>query len=259
MKTMKKLISSILMLSSVGKSVGVAGLGIAAKKFQPQVVDGYQTVVDSVKNETIPKAFDSVKESVDKISTNFPEYADEINKYIDSLNETLINLNEEITKIESSLISSGTSDTDPLMKLLKTLKESQVSTQKSLEIIQSQLKNTTDFINGQLDKNDAESLYSQINNTINQLEKTYDSFSKQINLLPTDSFSKAYGLIADLLIIIPSVILGLGIISWITTKIFYKNVDGKLVRSVGAKKELTKHVKKIIKKYPDIKEEIDKK
>lgn len=127
-----------------------------------------------------------------------------------------------------------------------------------------------DAINNQVQPivDDLDMYSQQILNAIN-VEEVKGYINEAINVadkylkIVTDNMSKItpvqvdfyYDKISFILLTIGSVVLGLILAGTLISFIFYKKVDGKLVGRMTAKKELERHLKKILKKYPNLIEE----
>lgn len=207
----KKICKGIII--AIGSIVTVAALvggsvGIAYKK---EVVTEYT----SLRNNTLLPALDNLKKAVNNGT---------VEQIFTNTNNQLDTIKDDLNKIEQTYPTSK----DDVDKIITTINNIQ-----------------SDVLNDQ-NKQEIETLVSDVNNVSSQLESFLDNLTPQ-------KFTKTYDDVTISLTAVSATILGVIILASIVQLALYKKVEGVRVRRTKVKSDLVKHMDKILKKYPNLK------
>ena len=233
----------------------VCTVGTAGLYFKEHSVKFYTQIRDQVQNisKTLEDGINEFNETIDKVQELPTSIKTEFVKYKDNFDQIATKLEEqanELNKHQPSQLSTSTKvDSTPsaqLRELAKQIKEAGGAISDGVNKISDQVGFVT-----------SSEIVVQIKTFLGTVKTDYLPKVNQITVEVTpEKFSEYYGFTATVMVVVSGSVLGLGLLSGLLTYVFYKNVDGKLVRKSSQKSELTNHVKYILKKYPEIKEKI---
>lgn len=206
-KICKGIIIAIGTLITLVALVG-GSVGIAYKK---EVVTEYT----SLRDNTLLPALDNLKKAVNNGT---------VEQIFTNTNNQLDTIKDDLNKIEQTYPTSK----DDVDKIITTINNIQ-----------------SDVLNDQ-NKQEIETLVSDVNNVSSQLESFLDNLTPQ-------KFTKTYDDVTISLTAVSATILGVIILTSIVQLALYKKVEGVRVRRTRVKSDLVKHMDKILKKYPNLK------
>ena len=233
----------------------VCTVGTEGLYFKEDAVKFYTQIRDQVQNisKTLEDGINEFNETIDKVQELPTSIKTEFVKYKDNFDQIATKLEEqanELNKHQPSQLSTSTKvDSTPsaqLRELAKQIKEAGGAISDGVNKISDQVGFVT-----------SSEIVVQIKTFLGTVKTDYLPKVNQITVEVTpEKFSEYYGFTATVMVVVSGSVLGLGLLSGLLTYVFYKNVDGKLVRKSSQKSELTNHVKYILKKYLEIKEKI---
>lgn len=227
----------LIPLYSIGGIIitGTLGLGVVA------------TVFEDDAKQAIKNFAGSTSDSIQTISTTLTNISSQIEISSDDIQTSLTN---SVTILENSI------------KEMESVKE-----QITDETTKTQIENIINQINKlniQQIVSEVSSSLDNVENTINKdaIPKVQEILNSADSLLGTlqdenGDVWKYYGIVSSCLIIVSSVILGALIIGLVWRAVFYKKVDGVYFKRRIMEKAVYKHIKKIIRKYPNLRKVID--
>lgn len=238
----------------------IMGVGAAGIHFKPQVIEYYTKIRDETQKEDNKNIFTNIKGLMNDLETKVNDSKGTIDGLMTSADQQIANLSNIITQLENAVNNqnpivqtfSSSSTKEDIKKLIQDLKNAKTSLETSVNNIKNDINGPNGAI-GTIDNffrpgGEADTITGYVNTAENIFGKVSNVFAET----PPDKFESYYSTITVVLTAVPAAILGIGIIGSITGSIFYKKVDGKLVRRSKAKQDLANHIKKIVKKYPDI-------
>ena len=233
----------------------VCTVGTTGLYFKEDAVNFYTQLRDQVQNisKTLEDGINEFYKTIDKVQELPTSIKTEFGKYKDNFDQIATKLVEQANELDkqqpSHLPTSTKVDSTPsaqLRELAKQIKEAGGAISDDVNKISDQVGSVT-----------SSEIVVQIKTFLGTVKTDYLPKVNQITIEVTpEKFSEYYGFTATVMVAVSGSILGLGLLSGLLTYLFYKNVDGKLVRKSSQKSELTNHVKYILKKYPEIKEKI---
>lgn len=264
MKFLKSL-SKFFIITTGTISLGVLmGIGIAGNVYKQDVINTYNSVHNAMIDENNKDIFTNINTEIDKLQGTVDSAVTDINNQIQKSKTSLQSLDSLISELEKQ--ANGSNGNTKLIAAFNSkagtedIKQTVENLRKTYDTVNKTITDAETFINENTDT--FEQMFQEggfvynLKNTMNDVQGYYDQLTNFFVQNPPDSFEATYSQTVDLLTIIPAVILGVGLIGTILTFVFYKSVDGRMVRRSSVEKDLTSHVKYLIKKYPRIKENI---
>lgn len=195
--------------------------------------------------------FDTELSKINQI--NFDELNKAKEQITNFLNEAEKTLNAELKNVEDYKNKIINSLTDENIK--KQLSESIDSMISQLKSFLSNIPTIKDQINNAVNIDEIKTFLSD---ATSQISTVSDEIKSLLNKITPSEVNHYYDLVSKTLLIIGGVLLGLVALGTSLSFIFYKDIDGKMVNRLRAKKELYAHLENILKKHPNIIEEIRK-
>lgn len=221
-KSLKKLTKGLIL--AVGTLVVVAALGLGGAGIY-------------YKNDAI-RVYTGLREQVLNITVNVKQTIDDSTKII---GDVFKNGNASITEVQNYIdeLKRQADNLSPAQK--KALLDKIDEIEKALENVKKQL-------NSESQKN--------LENAVKEYTDVVAGVATQIETYANDldppKFTATYDAVTISMTAVSAAILGVIIITTILQFTFYKNIDGVSVRRTNAKKDITKHIEKIRKKYPNL-------
>lgn len=201
----------------------------------------FQTVED-FKQQAI-SAINTATEQIKQQSSQIDTVIAELEKYKEQINQS----STSYPGLESILGNGDIiAEIDKLIENLKTSKE-QILT--LVDNLSTQITNISNAVNVQ-------EIQGYVNTAVDLANK-YLGYANTIfgNITPSN-VDKYYNLTSKILLGVGATLVGLIVVGSLLSFLFYKKVDGKLVSRSKAKKELENHLRKILRKNPDILEQL---
>ena len=133
--------------------------------------------------------------------------------------------------------------------------------QELIQNIKTAIKIIEDQIGATKSDGSTNNNQSEIEGSINKFIDTTTDVANKIQEvagnMSSTQFSEIYETVTVSMTVVPAVILSVIIVTSIIQLILYKKIDGVRVRRSKAKSDLVKHMNKILKKYPDLKNDIE--
>lgn len=274
MKFLKSLSKYFVMTTGVVSLGVLVGIGAVGVYYKQQAVDLYVKSQNYITKQETRDTLPTIKKTIGDLKTTVPENINLVKKQIDEVIPKVSELKGQIDTLESLVKqledqannNSNIIDTilgsknvkEEIAKLkeqIKTLKESYNTASSFLNDAQKMVNDQGDNVLEWFKKDGA---VDKVDNAVDSAQYYYDKILNFFESTPPSEFEYYYSLTANLLLWIPASILLAGAVGGFLTFLFYKNVDGKLVSRSKSKKELTKHVNYILKKNPEILEDIIK-
>lgn len=283
MKFLKSL-SKCLVLGFGSLSLcGILAVGVVGKVYEKQAIQLYakirdelnkednkgifgkiKNVIKEIKNFDVTKNIDDLKlkfvEIKGFLSSNTSENNNTNNigsliKELESIKQTIEN-NKNLTSLPIVNAYNSEDVKKNLDKAINELKTIQQNTNQIISQIDTNINNFEGSIKEYLDK-DSE-LLRQVDQYTDQINNIYFKISNWMQDATPESIQGYYSLSTTLMIAIPATVLGIGILGSFSSWLKYRNIDGKLYskNKNKAEKEAIKHIRKIMNKYPSIKNKI---
>lgn len=244
----------LLSIYLVGGAVTVGGLGLSIasivydKEIKNWVVE-YAGTSQRTLNQLVNQ-FDSIVNQVDTTKDELVSYIDYGQNIIKEQQDSLKDFKNQLTSNGSTLISS-------------------LNEKGSAEIV-----NTIDSVITKLDefnrivdekvKNQIENGYQQVDAIVRgELVKNIKSIIGEADSIlaqaqdPNSDLWKFYGIVSKTLLGVSASIIIMFLLGYFIRLFFERRVDGVWIKKTSFKKDLTKHVLKILKKYPALYRVID--
>lgn len=193
-------------------------------------------------------SFDTI---VSTVNTSKDEIVSDINSGSDLLNTQLQNLKNVKAKIDEYAQKHPQSK-DSTEEISKQLYEIINQIEKT---IVPEVNNIKDLVNQNINKVDGVLNGDMVNN-VKDITNTANNVLDKIKD-PNSPIWKYYGIISKAILIISAVILVVFVSGLVLKLLFYKRVDGVYIKKSSSKQELRMHVKKILKKYPQLYRVVD--
>lgn len=263
MKFLKSLSKFFVITTGTISLVTLMGIGIAGNVYKQDVIEAYNSVHNTMVDENNKDIFTNVNTELDKLNGTVDKTVDDIKNQINSSKTELTKLDDFIKKLEEQASNGGSTKavalfnnkagTDDIQQTIKQLRDTYNKTNEVLTNAETLVNTEGENVKKLFDEG---GFVYELKGTMNTAQGYFDKLTNFFTENPPDKFEQYYSTTVDTLTIAPAVILGIGIIGSILTFLFYKSVDGKMVRRSSAEKDLTNHVKYLIKKYPNIKDKI---
>lgn len=234
--SMLKKVGSFSLLAIGGAiTVGAAGIGIAAVVYDDKVKEVVNHYVGQTQSSinAIVNNFDGLVNQYENVSETIFKTFDETNKMI---GEQVANIDQLIKQLSNSATNDLASDLQQANKFLVDFQGYIVDLKKGFENGKVQID---DVLNGEIVKT--------VKDVLNQADSILGSIQD-----PSSPFWKIYNTISYAILFSSILVLSSFVIGIILRTIYYKKVDGIWVRKTNEKADVKKHIKKILKKYPHL-------
>ncbi len=240
--------------------IAIMGVGAAGIHFKKEAIEYYTKLRDETQKDQNKNIFTDIKTLMNDLKTSTSGTKEEFDKLMSSAEQQMTSLTTTINELEAAVnngsstakFASSQSTQENLKQLIQTLKSTKESLQTSINNVKNNIGGESGAISKIEDFFKPNGSADTITNYVNQAEGIFNQISNVFAQTPPVKFENYYFSVVVSLTAMPAVILGFGLIGSVTGAMFYTRVDGKLVRRSTAKKELATHIKKIVKKYPDI-------
>lgn len=211
----------------------ITAIGIAGLRFQADAQKFY-----GEKLSIIQSSVTKVKEKIDKAPETIDNFARQANNFINQGLNTSLDVKNKIESIKSAF---------------PTIRNSQDL--QNIENLLSLITNILQEAKTKVDRIDPD----EVNNFIKQAKPIVNQVQKTVNALPdSKTFGYYFGSTALGLTIGGGTVLGFYVVTSVLAIFLFKNVDGVSVHRSKRQQvdDLTKHVKKILNKYPEVAQRI---
>lgn len=274
MKFLKSLSKYFVMTTGIVSLGVLIGIGSAGLYYQEQAVQMYEKSQNYITSQETQNLLPDVKKSITDMKNTVPSSIDDVKKQINDVKPKLEELKTQIDQLQSmvdqlenQLNGGGSTFIGSIIGTSKDVKEEIAKLKAQIKSLQETYNTANKFLTDaqnliETQGNNVQKLFDeggvvdQVDGAVDTAQIYYDKILDFFQKTPSDQFEYYWGLTANLLVWIPVGILAAGTIGGILTFLFYKNVDGKVVSRAHSKKELTKHVKYIVKKNPEILDEL---
>lgn len=229
------------------------GVGIYTKVYEQENKSFINSQIEQLNG-----SLDTVSNTIDKISSSSLSSVEELKKLLtDSVGTIETQVKEQVNNAQNLV--------NQLKSEIQTETNEQIKQvyQKALvqaEQIVAQVKDMSGQIRGFVNQIQNAVNIDDIKRIVQQVESSANEYigiaSDALSKIPPEKVNKYYDQISNITLGIGLSVLGLTIFGILISFIFYKNVDGKMVGRLSTKKELEKHLKKILVKNPGIVEEL---
>ncbi len=235
----KKISKGILITIGTLVSLVTMGIGSAGIYYKQTSIDFY----DGLKKEIIDTT-QQVKEGLNSAKNLVHEIFTEGKESLKTLNSDLTSLEEQVNNIKN--------DTDAKKQIQELIQKIKTAT----KTIENQIGSTKS--DGSTNNNQSE-IEGAINKFIDTTTDVTNQIQEIVGSMSSTQFSETYETVTVSMTVVPAVILSVIIVTSIIQLILYKKIDGVRVRRTKAKSDLVKHMKNILKKYPDLKKILNNK
>ncbi len=211
--------------------------------------------INGNKENSIDSIFDQVKNGLTTLKDAKQTVKDYINTAILKIEEQIVELKKQRDNVVDEL---GKLTLPPNTNYQQTIDD-------TINVLNSTLAETDNILNDvkTFDKKiDAVADIDAFERIVSELNQTSDKYFKQIKdlqkILEVEKVNKYYDIISQTMYIVGASVFGLLVVGSIISFVLYKDVDGKIVSRFRAKKDLEKHLRKIIDKNPEIIHEIER-
>lgn len=259
MRFLKSLSKFLIITFGSISLIAIMGAGAAGIYYKKDALEYYSNIRNETQKEDTGNIFTNIRTIMDNLKNNVSSSKGQIQNLITTAETEINNLTNKITELENA-INNGTyvakASTNQAQENIKQLIESLKQVKNQLQTSINNVKNNIEGENGVITTIDnffkQDGPADKINGYVTQGENIFNSISNIFAQTPPDKFENYYSTITISMTAIPAIILGFGLIGSIAGVVCYKKVDGKLVRRSREKQDLANHIKKIVKKHPDI-------
>lgn len=233
----KKISKGILITIGTLVSLATMGIGSVGIYYKQTSIDFYNGLRNGIINTT-----EQVKEGLNSAKNLVHEIFTEGQESLKTLNSDLNSLENQVNNIQND--SDAKKQIQELIQNIKT----------AIKIIEDQIGATKS--DGSTNNNQSE-IEGSINKFIDTTTDVANKIQEVAGNMSSTQFSEIYETVTVSMTVVPAVILSVIIVTSIIQLILYKKIDGVRVRRSKAKSDLVKHMNKILKKYPDLKNDIE--
>lgn len=231
---------------------GVGAAGCAGIYFKDTAVQFYSE--NRTRLQGYSQQISSQSGNIITLLDEFQKAPEAFKGEITNLETQLTNEIEKIKTTVNSINSNINGQNIPEIEQTKNQLNSTISTvQSELSNVSSQVNQVVDQVASYIPQETVDSVKNIINKVNTDILPAFDNV---LNTVTPEVFEQYYGLGTYVMAGVGLGVLGLGLITTFISLIFYKSVDGKVVRRGSEKKELKSHLKYILKKYPELKKEL---
>ena len=222
-------------------TAGIMGGSIAGIVYEDKVKETIYNVAD-VSKRTLTNALDTFHNTIHIVNSTASNVSTTINK----LNKELTNQTNTLKDISSQLngVTVGNAsiknDLDSLINQVEKITP-------ELTKLETNIQNGTNQIENFVDSDIVRDIENLVNKTNNILGEIQD---------PNNPIWKYYRMITNSLLIISAFVFATLILGLVLRYTTQKKVDGVWVNRTHVQHDIKKHVKKILKKYPDLAKKI---
>ena len=233
----KKISKGILITIGTLVSLATMGIGSVGIYYKQTSIDFYNGLRNGIINTT-----EQVKEGLNSAKNLVHEIFTEGQESLKTSNSDLNSLENQVNNIQND--SDAKKQIQELIQNIKT----------AIKIIEDQIGATKS--DGSTNNNQSE-IEGSINKFIDTTTDVDNKIQEVAGNMSSTQFSEIYETVTVSMTVVPAVILSVIIVTSIIQLILYKKIDGVRVRRSKAKSDLVKHMNKILKKYPDLKNDIE--
>ena len=233
----KKISKGILITIGTLVSLATMGIGSVGIYYKQTSIDFYNGLRNGIINTT-----EQVKEGLNSAKNLVHEIFTEGQESLKTSNSDLNSLENQVNNIQND--SDAKKQIQELIQNIKT----------AIKIIEDQIGATKS--DGSTNNNQSE-IEGSINKFIDTTTDVANKIQEVAGNMSSTQFSEIYETVTVSMTVVPAVILSVIIVTSIIQLILYKKIDGVRVRRSKAKSDLVKHMNKILKKYPDLKNDIE--
>ena len=176
--------------------------------------------------------------------------------------DTVKQVNDTLNSAETMLddiFKNGKSSLEEIQQKIKEMKDkvNSISDQNTKQSINDMITKIEESVKNIQDSVLSDANESQIKNSVNDFVDVANNVSGEIESYAKDispqKFSETYDVVTISMTAVSGTILGTIIVTSIIQMMIYKKVNGVKVRRSKVKYDLVKHMNKILKKYPNLK------
>ncbi|QMT98374.1 MG_279/MG_280 family protein [Mycoplasma tullyi] len=280
-KFFNKLIKRLIYVIGLIFVLLLGGLGATAYVFHDNISTYYKNFQD--KNNTLLNQTREVLFDVQRITSNpdlstIPMRIDSaintVDGSLDQFKTTISNTKSNVSSVEQSIqdIKESLKKNEFTLRLLS--KEDYDNTMRRLDQFQTTAKDLNDKVipnaekiidNVSTDLVDARKLHDiiDISQLLQNVDKTVEPISNIVNSLleinnavDSDKFSGSLKFVSFILMTVSSSLLSLGLLTFILRLIFYRSINGYVVKRSKAKEQLAEFFEKACQLYPELSNEL---
>lgn len=190
--------------------------------------------------------------------TSVSFYSDLRQTVLDTVKQVNDTLNSAETMLDD-IFKNGKSSLEEIQQKIKEMKDkvNSISDQNTKQSINDMITKIEESVKNIQDSVLSDANESQIKNSVNDFVDVANNVSGEIESYAKDispqKFSETYDVVTISMTAVSGTILGTIIVTSIIQMMIYKKVNGVKVRRSKVKYDLVKHMNKILKKYPNLK------